>query len=185
MAASECRPDRIRWMSVNNAMTRDVICVRASMSVKEAWLTLMEARISGAPVVDEGGALMGILSVTDIFQAIMERFQKARSLREATSSLLDAADAEKDELRELSLAIRAASEMPVGAIMPRDRKPLTLSPEDSFERAIRIMAEHGVNRLPVVRGSQVVGILTRQDVIWQLGGRPGKGGMGKTGSRSR
>jgi CBS domain-containing protein len=27
----------------------------------------------------------------------------------------------------------------------------------------------------VVKGSQVVGILTRQDIIWQIGGRPGKG----------
>jgi len=171
----EGRPDRIRWMSVNNAMTRDVISVRASVSVKEAWLTLMEAQISGAPVVDEGGELRGILSVTDIFRAIMDKFQKARSLREATSSLMDSADAEKDELRELSLAIRAVSEASVESIMPKDRKPLTLSPGDSFERAIRVMAEHGVNRLPVVKGSQVVGILTRQDVIWQLGGRPGKG----------
>lgn len=170
----DSRPDRMRWMSVNNAMTRDVISVRASMSVKDAWLTLMEARISGAPVVDEGGSLVGILSVTDIFRAIMEKFQRARSLREATASLLDGVSAEKEELRELSLAIRAVSESDVQSIISKDRKLYTLSPEDSFERAIRIMAEHGVNRLPVVKGSQVVGILTRQDVIWQIGGRPGK-----------
>lgn len=162
-------------MSVNNAMTRNVISVKASGSVKDAWLTLMEARISGAPVVDDGGSLVGILSVTDIFRVVMEKFQKARSLREATTSLLDDAALEKEELRELSLAIRAVSEGPVQNIIPKDRKLLTLSPEDSFERAIRLMAEHGVNRLPVVKDNRVVGILTRQDVIWQIGGRPGKG----------
>ncbi len=171
----DSRPDRMRWMSVNNAMTRNVISVKASVSVKDAWLTLMEARISGAPVVDDGGSLVGILSVTDIFRAVMEKFQKARSLREATMSLLDDAALEKEELRELSLAIRAVSESPVQNIIPKDRKLLTLSPEDSFERAIRLMAEHGVNRLPVVKDDRVVGILTRQDVIWQIGGRPGKG----------
>lgn len=171
----ESRPDRMRWMSVNNAMTRNVISVKATGGVKDAWLALMEARISGAPVVDEGGSLVGVLSVTDIFRAIMDKMQKARSLREATSSLLESGDAEKEELRELSLAIRAVSESTVQSIIPRDRKVLTLSPGDSFERAIRLMAEHGVNRLPVVKGSQVVGILTRQDVIWQIGGRPGKG----------
>lgn len=168
------RPDRMRWMSVNNAMTRNVVSVKATGSVKDAWLTLMEAGISGAPVVDDGGSLVGILSVTDIFRAIMDKFQRARSLREATMSLLDDAATEKEELRELSLAIRAVSQSAVQTIIPRDRKLLTLSPEDSFERAIRMMAEHGVNRLPVVRGDQVVGILTRQDVIWHLGGRPGK-----------
>jgi len=164
----------MRWMSVNNAMTRNVISVKASGSVKDAWLDLMEARVSGAPVLDEGGSLVGILSVTDIFRAIMDKMQKARSLREATSSLLDSGAAEKEELRELSLAIRAVSESTVQSIIPRDRKVLTLSPGDSFERAIRLMAQHGVNRLPVVKGSQVVGILTRQDIIWQIGGRPGK-----------
>lgn len=171
----ESRPDRMRWMSVNNAMTRKVISVRAAGSVKDAWLALMEARISGAPVVDEGGLLVGILSVTDIFRAIMDKMQKARSLREATSSMLESSAAEKEEVRELSLAMRAVSESTVQSIIPQGRKLLTLSPGDSFDRAIRLMAEHGVNRLPVVKGSQVVGILTRQDIIWQIGGRPGKG----------
>jgi len=170
----DSRPDRMRWMSVNNAMTRDVISVKASASVKDAWLVLMEARISGAPVVDDGGSLVGILSVTDIFRAIMDKFQRARSLREATTSLLDSMASEKEELREMSLAIRAVSEGLVQSIIPKDRKVLTLSPEDSFERAIRMMAEHSVNRLPVVKGHQVVGILTRQDVIWQIGGRPSR-----------
>ncbi len=170
----DSRPDRMRWMSVNNAMTREVILVKASAKVKDAWITLMEARISGAPVVDDTGSLMGILSVTDIFRSIMDKFQKARSLREATIPSQDAGAAEKEELRELSLAIRAVSESSVQSIIPREKKPLTLSPEDSFERAIRIMAEHGVNRLPVVKGGQVVGILTRQDIIWHIGGRPGK-----------
>lgn len=167
--------DRMRGMSVNNAMTRDVISVKASSSVKDAWLVLMEAEISGAPVLDDSGTLVGVLSVTDIFSAIMEKFQRARSLREATSLSMEGVDVQREEVRELSLAIRAVSEATVASIMPKERKLLTLSPEDSFERAIRIMAEHGVNRLPVVRGGQVVGILTRQDVIWHIGGRPSSG----------
>lgn len=171
----ESKPDRMRWMSVNNAMTKKVVSVKANGSVKDAWLALMEARISGAPVLDDSGLLVGIMSVTDIFQAIMEKFQRARSLREALMSNLDSAALEKEELRELSLAIRAVSESTVQSIIPKDRKLLTLAPEDSFDRAIRMMAEHGVNRLPVVKDNRVVGILTRQDVIWQIGGRPGKG----------
>jgi len=162
-------------MSVNNAMTREVISVRTTSSVKDAWLILMEAKISGAPVLDETGVLVGILSTTDIFTAVMDKFQRARSLREATTPSVEESDVQKEEVRELSLAIRAVSESTVASIMPKGKKVLTLSPEDSFERAIRIMAEHGVNRLPVMKGGQIVGILTRQDVIWQIGGRPGKG----------
>ncbi len=48
----DSRPDRMRWMSVNNAMTKEVVTVKASSRMKDAWLLLMKVRISGAPVVD-------------------------------------------------------------------------------------------------------------------------------------
>lgn len=162
-------------MSVNNAMTKEVISVRATSSVRDAWVVLMEAGISGAPVVDDAGALVGVLSVTDIFRAVIDRVQKARSLREATLQPSDPGAVEKEEIRELSLALRAVSEGSVANVLPKDQKVLTLSPGDSFDRAIHLMAEHNVNRLPVVRDNQVVGIITRQDVIWQIAGRPSKG----------
>ena len=160
-------------MSVKNAMTKDVVCVKASHRVKDAWLIMMEANISGAPVIDDAGVLVGILSNTDIFRCILERLEKARSLREITSESTDPAAADKEEIRELTLAIRALAESPVTSVLPKDQKLYTLSPEDSLDRAVRMMAEHNVNRLPVVKDSRVVGIITRQDVIWILAGRPG------------
>ncbi len=164
----------MRWMSVNNAMTKDVICVKVGGSIKDAWLTLMEADISGAPVLDDAGALVGILSMTDIFREIMERFDKARSLRQATSSSGDSLAMDKEEVRELSLVIRAIAESTVGSILPKGQKVITLAPEDSLDRALHLIAEHNINRLPVVRENQVVGIVTRQDIIWLVAGRPGQ-----------
>lgn len=163
-------------MSVKNAMTRDVVSIKANSKVKDAWIILMEAEISGAPLVDDGGELVGILSVTDIYRAILDRIEKARSLREATMQSPDSSseEAQKEELRELSLAIRAVADSPVMGIVPKDQKVLSLAPEDSMDRAIRMMAEHNVNRLPVVHGRRVVGIITRQDIIWIIAGRPRK-----------
>lgn len=171
----DTKTDQTRWMSVNNAMTKEVISVRADSSVRDVWIVFMEAGISGAPVVDGSGSLVGVLSVTDIFRAVIERVQKARSLREATLQSSDPNAVEKEEIRELSLALRAVSEGSVTNVLPKDQKILTLSPGDSFDRAIHLMAEHNVNRLPVVKDNQVVGIITRQDVIWQIAGRPSKG----------
>jgi len=168
----EASGDRIRWMSVKNAMTKDVISVRLASKVKDAWLILMEANISGAPVVDDAGQLVAVVSVTDIYRAVLERYQKARSLRELTAGTTDPDSVEKEEVRELSLAIRAVAESPLSSIIPRDQKVLSLSPDDSLERAIRLMAERNINRLPVVKGSSVVGIVTRQDIIWVIAGRP-------------
>lgn len=163
---------RMRWMSVNNAMTKDVISVKISGSVKDAWLAFMEADISGAPVVDESGTLVGILSMTDIFRSIMERFEKARSLRQATTSEDAHGDVDKDEVRDLTLVIRAVAETTIGSILPKDQKVVTLSPEDSLERALHLIAEHNINRLPVIHDNRVVGIVTRQDIIWLIAGRP-------------
>lgn len=167
----EASSDRLRWMSVKNAMTKDVISVKMSGKVKDAWLILMEADISGAPVVDDKGLLVAIVSVTDIYRAILERYQKARSLRELTAGTTDPQSAEKEEVRELSLSIRAVAESPLVSIIPKDQKLLTLSPEDSLERAIKLMAEHNVNRLPVAKDGRVVGIITRQDVICVIAGK--------------
>jgi CBS domain-containing protein len=161
-------------MSVNNVMTRDVISIKSSSKVKDAWLILMEADITGAPLVDESGRLVGILSTTDIFRAVLERINKARSLRQATEASASPEESEKEELREMSLAIRAVADSPVLSIVPKDQKVLSLSPGDSLDRAIHMIAEHDVNRLPVVHDGQVVGIITRQDVIWIMAGRPGK-----------
>lgn len=159
-------------MSIKNAMTRDVVSVKATSKVKDAWLILMEAEISGAPLVSDSGELIGVLSVTDIYRAVLDRVQKARTLREASVMDPDPAEVEKEELRELSLAIRAVLDSQVTAIVPKEQRVLSLSPEDSLDRAIHMMAEHNVNRLPIVHDSQVVGIITRQDIIWVIAGRP-------------
>jgi CBS domain-containing protein len=159
-------------MSVNNVMTKEVISLRASSKVMDAWLILMEAEISGAPVVDDSGQLVAVLSATDIYRAILDRVQKARSLREAREDSSESAETEKEELRELSLAIRAVADSQVITVVPKDQKVHFLAPEDSLDRAIHLMAEQNVNRLPVVKDSQIVGILTRQDIIWVIAGRP-------------
>jgi len=159
-------------MSVKNAMTREVISVRATQKVKDAWLVMMESDISGTPVVDDNGRLVGVLSNTDIFKAVLDRVIKARSLREALAQISGPEATEKEEIRELILAIRAVTDSPVTAVLPKDQKILSLSPDDSLDRAIKMLAEHNVNRLPVVKGDQVVGIITRQDIIWIVAGRP-------------
>jgi len=166
---------KARWMSVENVMTREVVSVKVSSKLKDAWLTLMEADISGAPVVDDSGNVVGVLSATDIYRAITDRIQKAKSLREATMQLADPDALEKEEVRELTLAIRAVAESTVQSILPKEQKLLALAADDSLDRAIKMMAEHNVNRLPVVKDGKVEGIITRQDIIWFLAGRPGKG----------
>lgn len=163
--------DRLRFMSIQNVMTREVFCVRATDRVVDAWLSLMEKDISGAPVVDDDGLLVGVLSVTDIYRAVLDRVRKAKSLREATCQAPDKDAEEKDVLRELTLSLRAVAESKVSSLLPMKQDLLTLGPNDSLDRAIKIIAEHNVNRLPVVKDGKVVGIITRADIIAVFSGK--------------
>ncbi len=168
---------RMMWTSVKTVMSKEVIAVRSSETVQNAWLLMMEAEVTGVPVVDDSSALVGVLSVTDIFRSIMHRFGEAQALQKVTRSEDDMKSVEKDELRHLTLAIRGVAESTVASILPKDQKVLSLGAEDSVDRAIHLLAEHNVNRLPVMKGNEIIGIVTRQDIIWLLAGRPGKAPM--------
>ncbi len=159
-------------MSVQNVMVRDVFTVNAKETVHSAWMSLMERSISGAPVVDDEGSLVGIISVKDIYHSIMERFRKAKALRETmTAQPMEASDVEKEEARELSIAMRAVMAANVSSLLPMNQTVMHLGPLDSLDRAIKLMAEHNINRLPILRDGKVVGIISRQDVIMVLSGR--------------
>lgn len=170
----EASADHTRWMSVKNAMSTEVISILPTDRLMDAWVLMMETGVSSIPVVDGVNAIIGVLSVTDINRHIADRVEKARSLRELTSQATDPTLEDKEEMRELILAIRAVAESTVASILPKDQRIFSLSPDDSFDRAIHMMAEHNVNMLPVVRDARVVGVVTRQDVIWVIAGRAGK-----------
>jgi CBS domain-containing protein len=161
-------------MSVQNVMVRDVVTVRADEPIRTAWMSLMEKGISGAPVLDGEGTIVGIISLTDIYRSILERVHKARVLREATTQNMDEETKRKEEARELSLAMRAVTDGMVSSLIPMNQKVHHLGPLDSLERAVKLMAEQNVNRLPIVKDGKVVGIISRQDVIWVLAGRSGR-----------
>jgi CBS domain-containing protein len=161
-------------MSVQNVMVRDVVTVRADEPIRTAWMSLMEKGISGAPVLDGEVTIVGIISLTDIYRSILERVHKARVLREATTQNMDEETKRKEEARELSLAMRAVTDGMVSSLIPMNQKVHHLGPLDSLERAVKLMAEQNVNRLPIVKDGKVVGIISRQDVIWVLAGRSGR-----------
>lgn len=158
-------------MSIQNVMTREVITLNVKDKVRVAWTKLMERDISGAPVVDDEGIIVGMLSMSDINRSILERFQKARALREATAPTADETAKEREETKELSLAMRAVTDSPVSSLLPMNQKVAGLGPLDSLDRAIKMMADGNVNRLPVVKAGKVVGVLSRQDVIMILAGK--------------
>jgi CBS domain-containing protein len=137
--------------TVNDIMSCKVVTVKASDSVEDAARLLLEHRISGLPVVDEDGNLVGVLSESDLIH-------KAEPL--PSPSLYYG---NREKFLEEMWKVKASQ---VREVMTED--VITVSPEDGVEKAASLMLEKGVKRLPVVRGEKVVGMVTRADILKAL-----------------
>ena len=136
-------------MKVADVMNRDVVTVAPGTLLKDVARTLVERRISGVPVVDDDGTVLGVVSEADIL--IKEQGRRGRS--SLFERVLDIdTDNEKYSARE------AADAMTTPA--------LTIRPTRSASEAASLMLDRGVNRLPVVDPhGKLVGIVTRADLV--------------------
>ena len=134
-------------MKIADAMSTDVVSVSPEAPLKDAAALLVRRRISGLPVV-EAGAVLGVLSEADIV---------ARSTggRRDSPGLLGALFGDRDEGSIAAAQVRDAMSSPA----------ITIAPERQVADAARVMVERGVNRLPVVEDSALVGIITRADLV--------------------
>jgi CBS domain-containing protein len=143
--------------TVADVMSREPIVVRAETPLKEAIQILAERRISGLPVVDDVGKLVGIISETDLM------WQETGVTPPAYIMFLDSviylqnpADYDRD--------LHKALGQTVGEVMSKN--PITISPEKTLKEAAKIMHDRSVHRLPVLDSEgQVIGILTRGDIV--------------------
>jgi CBS domain-containing protein len=143
--------------TVTDVMSRDPIVVRTETPLKEAIQILAEKRISGIPVVDDVGKLIGIISETDLM------WQETGVTPPAYIMFLDSVIYLQNPAtydRELHKALGQT----VGEVMSKN--PVTISPEKTVKEAAQLMHDRSVHRLPVIDSeSQVVGILTRGDIV--------------------
>jgi len=137
-------------MKVQDLMTKDVWSVVPETSLKDVAGVLVEHGISGMPVCDAEGRVIGVVSEADIVA-------KAGGGRGRSSRLLERlANGRENEERKTN-ARTAGEAMTAPAI--------TVGPLGSTYAAARLMIEHRVNRLPVVHGEKLVGIVTRADIV--------------------
>lgn len=143
--------------TVADVMSRDPIVVRPQTELKEAIQTLAERRISGLPVVDEGGKLVGIVSETDLM------WQETGVTPPAYIMFLDSVIFLKNPA-QYERDLHKALGQTVGEVMSTD--PVTVSPDKPIKEAAQLMHDRSVHRLPVVDATgQVIGILTRGDIV--------------------
>lgn len=143
-------------LKAKDVMTHDVITVRPDMPVGEMARLLVENHISGAPVTDDDGALVGIVTEKDL----IERNKKLHLPTVVT--LFDAViylESEKHFKEELKKMVASTVE----DIMVR--KVVTVDEEASIREMATVMSEEGKDLLPVLREGKLIGIVGKEDIV--------------------
>ncbi len=143
--------------TVADVMSHNPILVSPQTPLKEAIQILAEKRISGLPVIDDAGKLVGIISETDLM------WQETGVTPPAYIMILDSVIYLQNPgtyERDLHKALGQT----VGEVMSKN--PVAISPDKSLREAAQLIQNHKVQRLPVLdNGGNVIGILTRGDII--------------------
>ncbi len=149
---------------IKDMMTKDVITVSPDASIYDCAKLLGEKRISGVPVVDGGGEVVGILSEADIMKLIESQDISINLILPSPLDVLELPVRMKLGLDELVKGVKKAASARVRDIMMEG--VMTISPEEDISKAAKIMADKNVNRLPVMdEKGGLVGIVTRGDII--------------------
>ncbi len=148
---------------VEHHMTTDVLTVGVDDDVPDAVRALVDRGVDGAPVVDERGAVVGMLSASDVVvQDAQVHLPTVVTFFGATVGLPGEAARYNRDL-ERALASR------VGELMAPD--PLLIAPDATMSDAATVMHDADDSRLPVVDASgRLVGIIARGDILRYLVG---------------
>jgi len=132
-------------------MTRPVITITPDATILEAANTMLKQHVSGLPVVDAAGKLVGIVSEGDFIRRSEIGTQRKRSrwLRFLVGA--DATDYVREHGRKVSEVMTS--------------EPLTIAEDATLEEIVTSMEANDIKRVPVMRGDQLVGIVSRANLL--------------------
>jgi CBS domain-containing protein len=132
---------------VRDVMSTHPISVRTATPVKEVVARLRADRVSGFPVLDDGGKVVGVVSEADLLTK-----EALNGTRRRFASLVHPRET------------RMVTGVTAGDLMTSPA--VTIAPDDTVQHAARLMYLHGLKRLPVVDAAgQLAGIISRTDVL--------------------
>lgn len=140
-------------MRVQDCMTKDVVTVRPDTLVHDIAELMVKKRISGVPVVNEAGDLVGIIGQGDLLHRT-----EVGTERRSKWWLRMLADA-----NDLAREYNKAHGLTAGDVMTRD--VVSVSAGEELSVAADLMDRRRLKRLPVMRDGKLAGILTRTDLV--------------------
>lgn len=144
-------------MKIKDIMTKDVVTVGLEDTVEKCANLLIKNDISGLPVLDDKGKVIGMVTEGDLIRRISKI--KGPAVLEILGGLIYF-DSPKKLMSDLEKSMGyLASE-----VMTKDI--VTVSPDEDVERAATLLVENKVKRLPVVDNEgKLIGIIARKDIM--------------------
>lgn len=139
-------------MKVRDVMTSAVITVQPETTFKETAQRLLDYGVTGLPVVDGEGRLVGLVTEADLMSKEAFGTRKHRPL-----------EALLDQLTGEARWVGKAAGLTAGQVMTTD--VVTARPNEDIRVAARRMLDRQVKRLPVVEDDRLVGIVSRHDLL--------------------
>ncbi len=143
-------------LTARDIMTKEVVTVTPQTGVCELAALLLARNISGAPVVDEAGKVLGVVTESDLV------FLNKKVHLPTAVAILDAfVFLESPGKMEQELKKMAGTK--VGDIC--SQRLISVRPDTELEELATLMAEQQVHTLPVLEGEQLVGVIGKADII--------------------
>jgi CBS domain-containing protein len=149
-------------MKAADVMVSAVISVRPNARVEEVASTLLANRISAVPVIDEQGALLGIVSEGDLMRRAEAGTERRRSwwLKHLTGKQVLAAEYVKSHSHQVTDVMT--------------RSVITATPETTLGEIATLLEKNRIKRVPIVQNGKVVGIVSRANLLQALASMPAK-----------
>ena len=143
-------------MQVKEVMTANVVCIGTEEPVLKAARLMLQNRISGLPVIDKDGELVGIVTEGDFLRRseLGTQRQRPKWLEFIVGP------------GRLAQEFTHSSGRKVEEIMTPD--PRTIGDDETLEAVVDTMERHHVKRLPVTRDGRVIGIVSRANLMHAL-----------------
>jgi CBS domain-containing protein len=143
-------------MQVKDIMTTNVVSIGADEPVVKAARLMLQNRISGLPVIDKEGELVGMVTEGDFLRRGELGTQRRRP--KWLEFIIGPGKLAEEYVR--------TSGRRVEEVMTPD--PWTIREDDSLEAVVETMERRHIKRLPVTRGGRMVGIVSRANLMHAL-----------------
>ena len=150
-------------LKVKDIMTTKLITVSPDTEILQAAKILLEKRINGIPVVDEAGALVGILCQSDLIA------QQKRLPIPSFFTFMDGLFS-TSSVKQMEKQVQKIAAITVAQAMTPD--PVSVEPDMGIEVVAGLMVDSGLHTIPVLHEGVLVGIVGKEDILKTLIGNP-------------